>query len=58
MRKLLNMPTRIVPISLVSVGYADERPRMEDRFKSERVHHERWMGPANSTAAKQGKGKK
>jgi nitroreductase len=58
MRKLLNMPTRIVPISLVSIGYSDEGPRMEDRFKPERVHHEHWMGPADSVPAKAGKGKK
>jgi len=58
MRKLLNMPTRIVPISLVSIGYTDERPRMEDRFKPERVHYEHWMGPANSGPVKANKGKK
>jgi nitroreductase len=44
MRKLLNMPTRIVPLSLVSIGYPDERLRTEDRFKPERVHYQRWMG--------------
>jgi len=58
MRKLLNMPTRIVPISLVSIGYPDERPRMEDRFKIERVHYERWMGSADSSPAKTKKSKK
>jgi len=58
MRKLLNMPTRIVPISLVSIGYTDERPRMEDRFKPERVHYEHWMGPADSGPVKANKGKK
>jgi nitroreductase len=58
MRKLLNMPTRIMPISLVSIGYADERPHMEDRFKPERVHYEHWMGPASVAPAKPGKGKK
>jgi nitroreductase len=44
MRKLLNMPSRVVPISLVSIGYPDERLRSEDRFKPERVHYQRWMG--------------
>ncbi len=58
MRKLLNMPTRVVPISLVSIGYPDERPRMEDRYKSERVHYERWMGPADSGKDKVKKSKK
>jgi len=58
MRKLLNMPTRIVPISLVSIGYPDERPRMEDRFKPERVHYERWMGSPDISPARPVKGKK
>ncbi|MFA7245974.1 MAG: nitroreductase family protein [Dehalococcoidia bacterium] len=58
MRKLLNMPTRIVPIALVSVGYPDERPRMEDRFKPERVHYERWMGSPEPRPSKPAKGKK
>ena len=26
MRKLLNMPSRVVPVALVSLGYPDERP--------------------------------
>jgi nitroreductase len=58
MRKLLNMPTRIIPISLVSIGYPDERTRMEDRFKPERVHYERWMGPPEASPARSVKGKK
>jgi nitroreductase len=58
MRKLLNMPSRVVPISLVSIGYMEERPRMEDRYKPERVHRERWMGPAESGSDKAQKSKK
>jgi nitroreductase len=46
MRKMLNMPSRVGPISLVSIGYPDERLRSEDRFKPERVHYQRWMGSA------------
>ena len=46
MRKLLNMPSRVVPISLVSIGYPDERVHEEDRYKPERVHYQRWMGSA------------
>jgi nitroreductase len=55
MRKLLNMPSRIVPVSLVSIGYPDERLRDEDRFRPERVHYQRWMG---SMEEKSGKKKK
>ena len=43
-RKLLNMPSRVVPVALVSLGYPDERLREEDRYKPERVHYQRWMG--------------
>ena len=43
-RKLLNMPQHVVPVSLVSIGYPNEKHRKEDRFKQERVHYERWMG--------------
>lgn len=43
-RKLLGIPANVIPISLVSIGYPDEKPAVEDRFKPERVHYERWMG--------------
>ena len=52
MRKLLNMPSQVVPVSLVSIGYPDERLREEDRFKPERVHYQRWMGSAEDKVKK------
>lgn len=57
MRKLLNMPTRVVPVSLVSLGYPDERLREEDRFKPERVHFQHWMGSTEVGPRKLKKGK-
>lgn len=51
-RKLLNMPSRVTPISLVSIGYPDERLRTEDRFKPERVHYQRWMGSVEEKVEK------
>ena len=57
MRKLLNMPSRVVPISLVSIGYPDERLRTEDRFKPERVHYQRWMGSVEDKVKKSKKEK-
>ncbi len=42
MRKLLQIPSKIVPVALVSIGYPNENLRKEDRFKPERVHHNRW----------------
>ena len=52
MRKLLNMPSRVMPVALVSIGYPDERLREEDRFKPERVHYQRWMGSAEDKGKK------
>lgn len=48
MRKLLGIPGSVVPIALISIGYPDEKPPVEDRFKPERVHYERWMGRNSS----------
>jgi nitroreductase len=44
MRNLLNIPSQVIPVALVSIGYPDEKLRKEDRFKPERVHSNRWMG--------------
>jgi nitroreductase len=43
-RSLLDIPEHIIPIALVSLGYADEKPPREDRFKQERVHYDCWKG--------------
>lgn len=42
-RKLLNMPQHVVPVSLISIGYPNEKPGKVDRFKPDRVHYEHWM---------------
>ena len=44
MRKLLRIPSQIIPVALISIGYPDEKLRKEDRFKPERVHNNWWMG--------------
>jgi nitroreductase len=41
-RRLLLLPEIIVPHSLVVLGYPDERPGPEDRFRPERIHHNGW----------------
>jgi nitroreductase len=43
MRKLLGIPSQIIPVALVSIGYPDEKLRQEDRFKPERVHSNLWV---------------
>jgi nitroreductase len=42
MRKLLNIPERILPLSLISIGYPAERVSKEDRYQPSRVHTNRW----------------
>lgn len=43
-RRLLDIPRHIIPISLVALGYAAEDKNPEDRFQPERVHRNRWTG--------------
>lgn len=42
LRKLLNLPENIIPISMIAVGYPDEIKSPEDRFKPDRVHYNKW----------------
>lgn len=42
MRKLLNIPERILPLSLISIGYPAERIGKENRYQPSRVHTNRW----------------
>ena len=41
-KKLLSLPDHIIPISLVSVGYADEIKETPERFISSKIHFNRW----------------
>ncbi len=41
-RGLLGIPDRVVPHSLVVLGYAAERRPAEDRYRPDRVHENRW----------------
>ncbi len=42
MRKLLNLPEHVIPLSLVPIGFPAEQPGRADRFNAERVHRDRW----------------
>ena len=37
-----NLPQNIVPVSLISLGYPDEVVTAEERFKQEKIHHNKW----------------
>jgi nitroreductase len=39
---LFDLPEYILPHSLVILGYPDEQPQQEDRFKPERIHRNHW----------------
>jgi len=42
LRKLLKLPENIVPFSLISLGYPDEKKPANDTYFSERVHRNIW----------------
>ncbi len=41
-RQLLRLPEHIIPLSLISVGYAAESHPAADRFDANRVHYDQW----------------
>lgn len=42
LRKLLGIPSEVVPFSLVPFGHPAEERKLIDRYDGERVHRERW----------------
>jgi nitroreductase len=42
MRKLLNLPPDIIPVSMVVLGHPDEKKGPADRYRPGRIHHNRW----------------
>ena len=42
MRNIFSLPENIVPISLVSLGYPDEIRERQERYKAERIHHNKF----------------
>ena len=43
MRSIFGIPEKIVPFSLVTLGYADEDKAEENRFDLNRVHYDKWL---------------
>jgi len=41
-KKIINLPDNIIPFSLVSLGYTNEKQIAEDRRKEDRIHHNKW----------------
>ena len=40
--RMLHLPAHVHPLALVAVGYPERTLEPADRFKPERVHHNRW----------------
>ncbi|AOR25148.1 nitroreductase family protein [Clostridium taeniosporum] len=41
-KKLLNLPASVNPLSIIPVGYPAEQKEPGDRFNKTRVHYDRW----------------
>jgi len=41
-RRILNIPEHIVPLSLIPIGYPAEKRLKEDRYDAAKVHYDRW----------------
>jgi len=39
---VLNLPEHILPISLIAIGYTDEKIESPERFLPQKIHYERW----------------
>jgi nitroreductase len=42
MRKLLSLPTHIIPFALISLGYPAEIKTSEERYSTSRIHQNKW----------------
>ena len=42
LRKLLNIPTHIIPFAIVAIGYPAEHKPKEDRYDESRIHRNIW----------------
>ncbi|NWF94756.1 MAG: nitroreductase family protein [Candidatus Thorarchaeota archaeon] len=42
LKRLLGLPEHIVPLALLPIGYPAEKKAPEDRYRKEKVHHNKW----------------
>lgn len=40
--KITNLPDYIKPVAVIAVGYPSEKREVNERFKSDRIHYEKW----------------
>lgn len=41
-KKLLDLPESVIPLSIIPIGYPDEKREAANRFNMERIHYDRW----------------
>ena len=47
LKSILELPNRMIPISLVAIGHPKNSKEREDRFHPEKIHHNRWQETFN-----------
>jgi len=40
--KMLNIPSKVIPVGMVALGVKAEEKPFENRYKEEKVHYEKW----------------
>ncbi|AKB13934.1 Nitroreductase [Methanosarcina thermophila] len=41
-RKAFELPEHVIPLALVPIGYPNQRPEHEDRYREEKVYHNKY----------------
>ena len=41
-REILSLPSHVIPLNVIAVGYPDEDPPVKDKWLEDRVHWHRW----------------
>lgn len=41
-KNIINAPEHIVPMAVVTLGYANEQPEVKNKYKEENIHYNRW----------------
>ena len=41
-RKILNLPTPVIPFSIIPIGHPAGKEQPKDKFRAEKIHWERW----------------
>lgn len=42
LKEQFKLPSEIIPVALIAVGYPDEEPKADERFKPEKIHFNKW----------------